>query len=62
VWKVYAAIAKNYADSNYYISGQRKARKARFSTFDAACAGLFHDKIFNSSKFIVNLQQIHKVS
>jgi hypothetical protein len=44
-WKVYADVAKNYADSNYYTLGRRKARKALFTTFDAACARLFHDKI-----------------
>ncbi len=44
--KVYAAVAENYANSNYYISGQRRGRKkALFSAFDAAWTGVSHDKI-----------------
>ncbi len=45
VWKVYAAVAENYENSKYYISGQRRARKALFSAFDAVWAGVSHDKI-----------------
>jgi hypothetical protein len=45
VRKVYATVTENYANSNYFISGQRRARKALFFAFDADCAGLFHDKI-----------------
>jgi hypothetical protein len=41
--KVYPAVAENYL--NYYISGQKRARKAPFSAFDAAWAGVSHDKI-----------------
>jgi hypothetical protein len=37
--KVYAAVAENYANSKYYILGQRKARKALFWAFDAAWQG-----------------------
>jgi hypothetical protein len=43
--KVYAAVAENYPNSKCYISGQRRARKALFSAFDAAWAGVSHDKI-----------------
>jgi hypothetical protein len=43
--KVYAAVAENYANSKCYISGQRRARKALFSAFDATWAGVSHDKI-----------------
>jgi hypothetical protein len=43
--KVYAAVAENYANSKCYISGQRGARKPLFSAFDAAWAGVSHDKI-----------------
>jgi hypothetical protein len=43
--KVYAAIAENYANSKCYISGQRRARKPLFSAFDAAWAGVSHDKL-----------------
>ncbi len=43
--KVYAAVAENYANSKYFISGQRRARKALFSAFGAAWAGVSHDKI-----------------
>ncbi len=43
--KVYAAVAENYANSKCYISGQRRARKALFSAFDAAWAGVSFDKI-----------------
>ncbi len=45
VRKVYAAVAENYANSNCYISGQRIARKALFSAFEATWAGVSHDKI-----------------
>jgi hypothetical protein len=44
-WKVYAAVAENYPNSKYYISGQRRARKALFWAFDAAWAVVSHDKI-----------------
>jgi hypothetical protein len=44
-WKVYAAVAENYPNSKCYISGQRLAREAPFSAFDAAWAGVSHDKI-----------------
>jgi hypothetical protein len=43
--KVYAAIAENYANSECYISGPRRARKPLFSAFNAAWAGVSHDKI-----------------
>ncbi len=43
--KVYATVAENYANSKYYISGKRKAKKALFSSFDAAWAGVSHSKI-----------------
>jgi hypothetical protein len=43
--KVYAAVAENYANSKCYISGQSEARKALFSAFDAAWAGVSHHKI-----------------
>jgi hypothetical protein len=43
--KVYAAVAENYINSKCYISGQRRTRKAMFSAFDAAWAGVSHDKI-----------------
>jgi hypothetical protein len=45
VRKVYAAVTENYADSKYYVSGPKKARKALFSSFDAAWAGVSRDKI-----------------
>jgi hypothetical protein len=44
-WKVYAAVAQNYANSKCYISGQRLAGKALFSAFDAAWAEVSQDKI-----------------
>jgi hypothetical protein len=43
--KIYAAVAENYTNSKYYISGQRRVRKALFSAFDAAWAGVSRDKI-----------------
>ncbi len=43
--KVYAAVTENYANSKCSISGQRRARKALFSAFDAAWAGVSFDKI-----------------
>jgi hypothetical protein len=45
VRKVYAAVTENYLNSKYYISGQRRARKALFLAFDEAWAGVSHDKI-----------------
>jgi hypothetical protein len=35
-------VAENYANSKYHISGQIRARKALFSAFDAAWAGISH--------------------
>jgi hypothetical protein len=43
--KVYAAGPKNDSASNYYILGQRRARKTPFMAFYAACAGIYHDII-----------------
>jgi hypothetical protein len=43
--KVYAAVAENYAIAKYYVSGQRRSRKTQFLAFDAAWAGVSHDKI-----------------
>jgi hypothetical protein len=48
---VYAAVAENDTNSNYNISGQRKARKEMLLAFDAACAGLSHDKISTLQNF-----------
>jgi hypothetical protein len=45
VRKVYAVVAENNANSNNYISGQRRAGKALFSAFGAARAGVSLDKI-----------------
>ncbi len=43
--KVYAAVAENYANSKYYISGERRVRKALFLVFDTAWAGVSRNKI-----------------
>jgi hypothetical protein len=42
--RVYTAITEN-ATSNFEILAQRRGRKALFSAFEAAFAGVSHDKL-----------------